>query len=404
MKHFLFALLLMIIPGSAFAASDLYLLPSDIRFSQDVLYAGDTVRIYASVHNGGAEDVSGYISFYQGATLLGDSQVISVIAGGNPEEVYVDFVVPSGDFNIMAQIKGTDPEDSNLGNNIALTGSLEPVFDDDRDGFENDVDNCPSDYNEVQDDTDGDGEGDACDDDDDGDGLTVETEAELGTNRLNQDSDGDGVNDADDAYPTDPNRWEYEPEPEPEVEEVVEEAELTEEVTVEVPEVLDALIQEVAESLLGGEVTQTSDLEVEETQEEPEAQETSDIEKVSLNLSPNAIFSYSRTDWNTYAFEVLGPEADAAVYVWDFDDGTTSSKSLVEHTFKSAGAYSVTLTITNASGEVSSESSIVHIPFFSLNNWIVLVAVVALSLLLLAGLISVVMLAKKPTKKKKKKN
>ncbi|MDG1949399.1 MAG: PKD domain-containing protein [bacterium] len=399
MKHIFFALMILLMPSVVSAASDPYVQSSDIRFSEEILYAGDTVRIYASIHNGGVEDVSGYVSFYQGATILGDSQVISVIAGGNPEEVYVDFVVPSSSFNIMAQIKGTDPEDSNLGNNIALTGTLEPIFDDDRDGVDNDSDNCPSDYNSTQDDLDGDGKGDVCDDDDDADGLTDGTEADLGTDPLDQDSDGDGVDDADDAYPTDPNRWEYEPEPEPEVEEVEEVVEV-EEVAIEVPEVLDALIQEVAESLLSGELSTAAKV-LDETEEEV-VEKVVEIEEVTLNISPNAIFSYTRVDWNTYTFEVLGPEADTAVYVWSFDDGTTSSKSLVEHTFKDAGAFTVTLTITNAAGELSSESTIIHIPFFSLNNWVILMAVVALGLLLIAGFVSMIMLSKKPKKTKKK--
>ena len=59
-----------------------------------------------------------------------------------------------------------------------------------------DVDNCPTEYNSNQEDTDGDYYGDVCDDDDDDDGLTdlQETE-EYGTNPLKADTEGDGMPD-----------------------------------------------------------------------------------------------------------------------------------------------------------------------------------------------------------------
>lgn len=402
MKYLISIFALLLMPSVIFASSDPYVTASDIRFSEETLYAGDTVRIYASIHNGGAEDVSGYVSFYQGATLLGDSQVISVIAGGSPEEVFVDFVVPSGPFNIMAQIKGTEPEDSNPNNNVAITGSLTPRFDDDRDGVENDDDNCPNTFNSTQDDTDGDGNGDECDDDDDNDGLSDAAEAELGTGRTDADSDGDGVSDADDAYPLDPTRSELEIEEVTEVE--TEEVEVVEEEPViEVPEAIDTIVKEIAETLLSDTPERTSTIAIETLSEEEQEELVEVLAKSSLQLSPNAIFTYTRIDWNTYEFEVLGPEADASIYVWNFGDGTTSSKTSMTHTFKSAGAYNVTLSITNASGEVSSESTMVHIPFFSLNNWIVLLAVVLLGILLIAGLVSIIVLARKPQKKKRKK-
>jgi hypothetical protein len=71
--------------------------------------------------------------------------------------------------------------------------------DGDNDGIADAVDNCPSDYNPAQTDTDGDGLGDVCDDDDDNDGFTDEVETYLGTDPLDACPDGP----SDDAWPLD---------------------------------------------------------------------------------------------------------------------------------------------------------------------------------------------------------
>ncbi len=40
-------------------------------------------------------------------------------------------------------------------------------------------------------------------------------------------------------------------------------------------------------------------------------------------------------------------DGDIIAYEWDFDDGTTSAESVVEHTFEQNGVYAVTLTVTD---------------------------------------------------------
>ena len=177
---------------------------SEISFSTETLVAGDTIRLYARIHNYGDVDVSGYVSFVQGMVAIGNSQVISVRAGGVDEEVYVDFVVPESSFNIRAEILGTEPVDQDTSNNVALSNLFTPIKDADRDGVADESDNCVSDSNTNQADTDDDGQGDACDSDDDNDGLSDSTEEQSGLNPLVTDTDGDGVGDASDYAPTDP--------------------------------------------------------------------------------------------------------------------------------------------------------------------------------------------------------
>jgi len=92
----------------------------------------------------------------------------------------------------------------------------EDETDDDNDGVNDDVDNCPLIVNPAQTDTDADGSGDACDNDDDGDGIEdgrdafpldknefLDIDNDGIGNNADEDDDGDGVNDSDDRFPLD---------------------------------------------------------------------------------------------------------------------------------------------------------------------------------------------------------
>lgn len=215
---------------------DLSIGPTDIRFSQDVLIAGQGVRIYATVHNVGNKDIVGYVSFFRGVDLIGNSQAISVLPGSS-DDVFVDFTVPSDSFNIQAKIQGAEPNDQNSANNETQSALFYPDIDTDADGIvdrldDNDdgdnlkdteeigtctdplkkdtdgdgaidgVDEFPCNAQETVD-TDHDGIGNNADVDDDNDGWSDSQEQSFGTDPLRKDTDGDGVNDPQDFYPLD---------------------------------------------------------------------------------------------------------------------------------------------------------------------------------------------------------
>lgn len=374
MKRIFLIVLLALMPFAANAATvDLGIDPNSISFSDD-LVAGQRVRVYAVVTNAGDTDVSGYVSFFQGSVPIGDSQVISVRAGSVPEEVYVDLVVPNGEFNIRAVIKGTDPSDENSVNDEAFTRLLTPIFDADGDGIEDESDNCPSDANASQTDTDSDGKGNACDDDDDDDGMTDAVEAEIGTNPESSDSDQDGVWDSDDAYPTDSTRSKIEP--------VV----FANPVVASVPSPsVPSTEQEVATGVSSVPAPTDSTDSVNDDQQ-PAKSLSGEFVRSDLVFSPKAIFSYSSASWNTFDFTAVTPEADGYQYQWDFGDGVTSSRSEVSHTYGSSGEYEVTFRVTDPSNVVSEDTATVRVRFWTLQNRIVDLLLAVLTLLLLSGI------------------
>lgn len=178
----------------------------NITFSSKTLFAGDTVRVYASVVNNGSEDELARVSFFQGATAIGNTQPVSVRANGLADEVFVNFVVPAQQFNIRAIVLGDEPGDEVSSNNELTTTLFTPIPDADRDHIADSSDNCPNSANADQTNSDNDTLGDVCDSDDDNDGIADETEIKNGTDPLKADTDNDGVNDAQDAYPTDSSR------------------------------------------------------------------------------------------------------------------------------------------------------------------------------------------------------
>ncbi len=326
----------------------------DITFSKDILVTGQTVRIYARVRNLGSVDVSGYVYFMQGEQAIGSSQVISVRAGGTDEEIYVDFVVPEGTFNVRAEIRGTDPADENPSNDVVLSSLYTPVQDADDDGVIDDEDDCPTTADSTQVDTDGDLAGDACDSDDDNDTLSDSVETEIGLNPLKADSDSDGVTDPSDYAPNDP-AITGAPIPAPEPQAVT---------TTATSETTAATTDTDASA-----TTSTTTDQADATTEAASDPASSNGAVLSdLQISPNAIFQYEQTAWNAYRFKVRGFAGEAYRYQWDFGDGVSSSRSEVDHAYRAFGDYQVTLTVTDANGQTAVDTTEISVSFFNFGN------------------------------------
>ena len=78
------------------------------------------------------------------------------------------------------------------------TGDACDLSDGDKDGVDDEVDNCPVDPNEGQDDFDGDGAGDVCDEDDDGDGTVDSLDCEPTNPEINHPKQAELCNALDD--------------------------------------------------------------------------------------------------------------------------------------------------------------------------------------------------------------
>lgn len=166
-----------------FASADISISEKNVTFSKDKFFSGDNVRIYARVQNNGDSDGNGFVTFFINGKQLDQPQPIS-IRYGTYDDVFVDWDIKSGTYNIVVKITGAATSDVSAENNQV---SLKNYF--------------------VDFDTDSDGIGDREDLDIDNDGLTNDQEVKIGTDPKNSDTDGDGINDNIDAFPFDSNEW-----------------------------------------------------------------------------------------------------------------------------------------------------------------------------------------------------
>ncbi len=329
--------------SSARAASiDLALDANNISFSTSTLYVGDAVRIYARVRNVGDTDATAYVLFYQGGMVIGQSQPVSLRASGNPDEVFVDFMVPDGTFNIRAVLQGSTPQDTNPDNDTAITPLYSPISDADRDEVIDEDDNCVNDANADQLDTDGDGKGDVCDTDD----------------------DAGGVSDANDPAPTDATVTGIAA---PVTAVPASSATTTEPST-------DATSSASPSPSIngGGPLGENSPPFMGESEgASTSVVETNAVASIStskLTTSPLARFTSKQIDWRTYEFTLAEQPEDGVRFSWDFGDGATSVQSKITHAFSGPGTYTVTLAILNADGTMLSDAQTYDVSFFHLDN------------------------------------
>lgn len=334
-----------------------------VYLSEETIYAGQTIRIYARLRNYGDVDTTGSVGFYVSDQKIGNSQQISLPVGGFDEEVFVDYLVPDNQFNVAVRIESTTPIDSDTSNNSVVTTLFDPIPDQDADGVLDENDNCPTVSNSGQTDTDGDGVGDACDIDDDNDGVTDDVEEQtLGTDPKDGDTDDDGISDQDDNEPLTPNVVDTPPHTPEEPS-----------ITVDPPTPVEDSDDGLFERLLS--FGETDDLEPGEAPfGEPEA------------LSAKAIFEVYQLGWNSFHFETPQSEVLPVIVSWDFGDGERSDEASVAHIFPGAGTYDVRLMVTSQDGTIDEDMATVTISFFHLANPVFLAFVVVLIVILLLSI------------------
>ncbi|MDP3995291.1 MAG: PKD domain-containing protein [bacterium] len=331
----------LMMPVSVFGA-DLFIHPDGgLYFSRPTPLAGERVRIYATVSSNSSEDVRAQVRFFAGATQIGATQPITVLAN-RASTVFVDWYPQEGYYNVAVSIANTDPN------------SVQPETED----FV-----LPEFLVDL--DTDGDGIYNTKDLDDDGDGIDDGVELIHGTNPMNPDTDGDGVNDGQDAFPTDPARWAH---PVPSAPE---------------PEASDDADSAPSPAVLAS-TSQSPSLAQSNTTQQEEQPEYA-IEEVEYTFpdAPEAayeldvVIAKSKVSWNTYQFEALGAE-DSYLYVWDFGDQTYSQSQSPEHKFPGSGEYEIKVSVSDGAGGLGTATERVSIGFWNMAHIPVIIMTVLL--------------------------
>ncbi|MEK7122916.1 MAG: hypothetical protein AAB855_03610 [Patescibacteria group bacterium] len=117
---------LLVAPMSVFGEQleyDVAINSDAVTFVPSAIFVGEPVRIYASIMNLGAKDITGYVGFYQGPGLLAAPHPFSLKANSVTEDVWIDWTPAEGRYNIMIKID-TVPSDQNPSNNVYLTSMM----------------------------------------------------------------------------------------------------------------------------------------------------------------------------------------------------------------------------------------------------------------------------------------
>jgi PKD repeat protein len=77
------------------------------------------------------------------------------------------------------------------------------------------------------------------------------------------------------------------------------------------------------------------------------------------NIQPSTLFTTSTSGDDTMSIVFRSYSTDAASYLWDFGDGTTSSEANPDYTYAKGGEYNVKLTTTSSDGLVAVDSVMV---------------------------------------------
>ena len=348
-------------PTAAFAA-DLALPKENVYFSNIKPLAGEIVRIYATVKNQSQQDVRAQVTFTVEGTQVGGFQPVTVLAGQS-STVFVDWGPKEGYYDISVSVVNPDAGDENFENNTAeitdfvvdLDTDKDNIFDtvdidDDNDGVEDGLERIKG-SNPLKPDTDNDGANDGLDEFPLDPNEKYDNDKEGIGNNADPDNDNDGAANGDDPAPFDPltTGKEHPQAPEPLPAPQAEQAEQEPEYAVE-------------------EVTYTF----------PDASEAAYALSVSI--------AKSRTDWNTYEFDVLGADP-SFVYLWDFGDQTYSQEPSPGHSFPGSGEYAVTLSVSDADRGLGVAEERISIGFWNIGNLAVQLVIGSLGLAaaLLAG-------------------
>ncbi len=159
-------------------------------FGYSVAVSGDTVLIgaYRDNHAGGTEAGAAYVVVRSGGVWTEQAKLTASDAAA--DDWFGWFVAASGDTAVIAALRDDPAVGKDAGAAYIFDLGCDP--DNDDDGILDDVDNCPWDYNPLQEDAETDGLGDVCDN------------CPSDYNPLQEDADLDGLGDACDACPADP--------------------------------------------------------------------------------------------------------------------------------------------------------------------------------------------------------
>lgn len=181
-------------------------------------YTGDTIRFPETTAQQFVITLSyeqqlrlGEVSFQQEGVAR-ETRAVRYLA--QPNTSYTLYIDPDRDYGSVdtGGVMLTSSEDVVVHEGVVVLGA-NPAYgpaDRDGDGFPDEVDNCPSVPNELQEDANNNGRGDACDDHDRDGRMTSEDNCPDTPNRDQRDTDGDGVGDACDLEEsrfTEANPW-----------------------------------------------------------------------------------------------------------------------------------------------------------------------------------------------------